>query len=108
MICNLGGVAPGGRRLDSRPVKRGPALAQGIEGSLRAVFPSKVVYILLASMSTFCQHWVVNVISKNGLEDLLNGRSSDAAEESRAWFKAARAAEWHSLPEVRQSFPDAG
>jgi mRNA interferase HigB len=49
----------------------------------------------------------VNVISKNGLEDLLKGKSSDVAAETRAWFKVARAAHWLSLEDVRQIFRDA-
>jgi mRNA interferase HigB len=50
---------------------------------------------------------IVNVISKNGLEDHLKGKASDVVDESRAWFRAARAASWQSLEEVRRSFPDA-
>lgn len=49
----------------------------------------------------------MNVISKNGLEDLLKGKSSDVVDESGAWFRAARTASWQSLQDVRMSFPDA-
>ena len=48
----------------------------------------------------------MNVISKNGLEDLLKGRSSDVADECWAWYRVARAASWHSLEHVRMLFPD--
>jgi mRNA interferase HigB len=47
------------------------------------------------------------VISKNGLEDLLKGKSSHVVDECWAWFRAARAAHWRSLADVRRSFPDA-
>lgn len=49
----------------------------------------------------------MNVISKRGLTDLLKGLASDVVEESLAWFKAAQAAKWNSLQDVRATFPDA-
>jgi mRNA interferase HigB len=51
---------------------------------------------------------LVNVISKSGLEDdLLKGKSPDVVDESRDWFRKARAARWQSLADVRESFLDA-
>ena len=47
------------------------------------------------------------MISKTGLEDLLKGKSSDVSDEARAWYRAARAASWQSLQDVRKAFPDA-
>ena len=49
----------------------------------------------------------MNVISKRGLNLLLKGKSPDVAEEVASWFKTAAAANWGSVQDVRQSFPDA-
>jgi mRNA interferase HigB len=49
----------------------------------------------------------VNVISKRGLSLLLKGKSPDVAEEVASWFKTAAAANWGSIQDVRQCFPDA-
>jgi mRNA interferase HigB len=48
-----------------------------------------------------------DVISKGGLLALLKGKSSDVREESIAWYKVARLAQWNSLQDVRRDFPDA-
>jgi mRNA interferase HigB len=49
----------------------------------------------------------VNVISKRGLHRLFKGKSSEVADELLAWFKTATGADWATLQDVRQSFPDA-
>jgi mRNA interferase HigB len=50
---------------------------------------------------------LTNVISNNGLEDLLKGKASDVCGEARAWYRVARAGDWKSLEDIRRSFPDA-
>jgi mRNA interferase HigB len=49
----------------------------------------------------------VNVISKRGLKQLLKGKSSDVVTEALNWYKAASAAKWESLEDVRVQYPDA-
>jgi mRNA interferase HigB len=49
----------------------------------------------------------LNVISKRGLAELLNGKSREVADEALRWFKVAQSAHWNSLPDVREVFPDA-
>jgi mRNA interferase HigB len=49
----------------------------------------------------------VNVISKPGLMDLIEGKSKDVQEEALAWYATARGADWPHLAAVRETFPDA-
>ena len=50
----------------------------------------------------------MNVISKRGLHRLLKGKSSEVADALLAWFKTASGADWATLQDVRQCFPDVG
>jgi mRNA interferase HigB len=49
----------------------------------------------------------VNVISKPGLMDLLQGKSKDVQEEALVWYATAKRADWASFAAVRRSYPDA-
>jgi mRNA interferase HigB len=49
----------------------------------------------------------VNVISKPGLMDLLEGRAKDVQAEALAWYRVAKAADWSDFTAVRKDFPDA-
>jgi mRNA interferase HigB len=49
----------------------------------------------------------VNVISKPGLMDLLQGKSKDVQEEALAWYATAKGSDWASFAAVRGTFPDA-
>ena len=51
----------------------------------------------------------MNVISKRGLMELAESKKvdSETRSELKAWFRAAHAAAWRSLVDVRQDFPAA-
>ncbi|MGD0872914.1 MAG: type II toxin-antitoxin system HigB family toxin [Bryobacteraceae bacterium] len=49
----------------------------------------------------------MNVISKTGLADLLQGKSQDVQKEAVAWYALAKSADWPNLAAVRTAFPDA-
>jgi mRNA interferase HigB len=49
----------------------------------------------------------VNVISRVGLLDLLQGKSKDVHQEALAWYATAKNSDWASFAAVRQTFPDA-
>ena len=49
----------------------------------------------------------MNVISKTGLTELLQGKSQDVQKEAVAWYALARSADWASFAAVRKTFPDA-
>lgn len=49
----------------------------------------------------------MNVISKPGLVDLLEGKSKITQREALAWYATAKAADWANFAAVCQSFPDA-
>ena len=48
----------------------------------------------------------MNVISQRGLKKLA-AKAPASIEELAVWYKRARAAEWHSLADVRADFPSA-
>lgn len=49
----------------------------------------------------------MNVASRQGLLDLLKGKSEDVQTEALAWYRAAKNADWSTFAEVRATFPDA-
>ena len=57
-------------------------------------------------MFVFCEHIIVNVISKPELNGFV-AKHPQAERELLAWHKIARASEWGSLSDVRQNFPSA-
>jgi mRNA interferase HigB len=56
-----------------------------------------------------CSHYAnivfVNVISKRGLQLLLEGKSTDVAAEITEWYRIAHAAQWAKLEDVREHYP---
>jgi mRNA interferase HigB len=49
---------------------------------------------------------LVNVISKTGLLDLLQGKPHDVQKEVLAWYLLAKGANWSTFAAVRETFPD--
>jgi len=48
----------------------------------------------------------VHVISKKSLEEFWQ-KHADAMDALAAWYSVAKRAEWHSLEEIRQTYPTA-
>ncbi len=49
----------------------------------------------------------MNVVSKAGLLDLVEGKSKDVQAEVLAWYKRAKHADWPGFDSVRKEFKDA-
>ena len=49
----------------------------------------------------------MNVISKHGLLELVEGKSKDVQAEAVAWYRIAKGADWKSFSSVLEHFPDA-
>ena len=49
----------------------------------------------------------MNVISRRGLLQLLEGKPKDVVKEVTVWFRIAQSAEWSELISVRDYFKDA-
>jgi mRNA interferase HigB len=48
----------------------------------------------------------VNVISKPGLIELLQGKSEDVHKEAMKWYTRAKESDWASFASVREVFPN--
>jgi mRNA interferase HigB len=49
----------------------------------------------------------VNVISRRGLNEMLEGKSLEVITEVKTWFLLARRAKWEKLSDVRMQYPSA-
>ncbi len=49
----------------------------------------------------------MNVISRRGLNGILEGKSREVITEVKTWFRVARSANWEKLSDVRLQYPSA-
>jgi len=101
MICSAGFSRC--QRARQRPNRRATALARGSQFANLTLVGGKTVFV--AAMPGGGEQWCsVRIIAKSTLKGY-GDTHGNCKSQLEAWYQVASAANWHTLGEVRQTYP---